>query len=157
MIITSNKDFCEIYLKTLIGESIESEKQKPEETPNVDELTEENTITIAEDTEEDTKADTEEPTTEVEATISTEDDDMAAEEDETITEDDDEDDGWDEETIELLSDIMEDGESLYYELKNCKRGTYTNCTDHASLGEYLKEYANRIIEIAEEMTNNTTE
>ena len=155
MITTSNKDFCEIYLKTLIGESIEAEEQKTEETPNVDELTEENTTTIAEDTEEDTKADTEEPATEVEATISTEDEDIAAEENETISDDDG--DGWDEETIELLSDIMEDGESLYYELKNCKRGTYTNCTDRASLGEYLKEYANRIIEIAEEISNNTAE
>jgi hypothetical protein len=156
MIATSNKDFCEIYLKTLIGESIETEEQKTKETPSVDELTEENTTTIAEDAEEDTKAETEEPTTEVEATISTEDDDMTAEEDETITDDED-DDGWDEETIELLSDIMEDGESLYYELKNCKRGTYTNCTDRTALGEYLKEYANRIIEIAEEIINNTAE
>ena len=185
MITTSNKDFCEIYLKTVIGESIESEdqksEQKPEETSNVDELTEENTTTIAEDAEEKPKdcrychgtgylksrcdepdqvcsscngtgieesvepsSEEGEQETEVEATISTEDDDMTA-------------DGWDEETIELLSDIMEDGEALYYELKNCKRGIYTNCTDRASLGEYLKEYANRIIEIAEEMTNNTAE
>lgn len=199
MITTSNKDFCEIYLKTVIGESVESEEQKseqkPEETSNVDELTEENTTTIAEDAEEKPKdcrychgtgylksrcdepdpvcsscngtgieesvepsSEEGEQETEVEATISTEDDNMTAEEDETITEDDDnETDGWDEETVELLSDIMEDGEALYYELKNCKRGIYTNCTDRASLGEYLKEYANRIIEIAEEMTNNTAE
>lgn len=153
-----------VYLKSLFNESVE------ELNPPIDDLTKENTTTIDEDAEEtkqeeeatqtmDQVQEPEEQETEVNATITAEDDEASDESnnggededsDESNNDEEDEDsDGWNSSIVESLSFIMEEGESLFYEIKNCKKGVYTNCTTKEELQQYLKDYASQIIEAAD--------
>ena len=52
-------------------------------------------------------------------------------------------DGWDLEAagIEGLDEVMEQTDSLLYELRNCVRGAYTEAENWAELGEYIKNLA----------------
>jgi hypothetical protein len=52
-------------------------------------------------------------------------------------------DGWDLEAagIEGLDEVMEQTDSLLYELRNCIRGAYTEAENWAELGEYIKNLA----------------
>lgn len=158
-----------VYLKSLFNESVE------ELNPPIDDLTKENTTTIDEDTKDNEMAfqddaieqsddqpkNPEEQETEVNATISTEDDETNTIDDSSAddiegntdddTDDDEDSDGWNSSVVESLSFIMEEGESLFYEIKNCKKGVYTNCTTKEELQQYLKDYASQIIEVADEL------
>ncbi len=65
-------------------------------------------------------------------------------------------DGWDLNAadIEDMSSVIEDTEALIYELKNCRRGVYTEASDWAELGEYIKELAGRWEKVGDIMIDN---
>lgn len=64
--------------------------------------------------------------------------------------------GWDLDVadIEDMSSVIEDTESLIYELKNCRRGVYTEASDWAELGEYIKKLAERWENVGDIMIDN---
>ena len=65
-------------------------------------------------------------------------------------------DGWDLDTadIEDMSSVIDDTEALIYELKSCRRGVYTDASDWAELGEYIKELAERWENVGNIMIDN---
>lgn len=56
--------------------------------------------------------------------------------------------------IEDMSSVIEDTEALIYELKSCRRGVYTDASDWAELGEYIKELAERWENVGNIMIDN---
>ena len=143
-----------------LGSSLD--KEQKEITPPIDDLTKENTAVLedASDSTEETEGETtteegetaakgeeqsQEEQPEVEATLSSEED----ESEESEFEEDE--DGWGDEVREQLELIISDGEDLFYEIKNCVRGSFTNCNTKSELADYLREYAENIIQVANEL------
>ena len=60
-------------------------------------------------------------------------------------------DGWGEEVRDFLDSIMSEAEELFYEIRNCVRGSYTNCTTKSELGDYLRNLAEQLNEAADEI------
>lgn len=160
----------EVYLKSLFTESINEDLESDikEVTPPIDDLTKENTTTIEEDTKDtkDTKKDTvekenkepevkpkpeKEQETKVDVTITSEDGENVLDEGDSTDDSMDDEDGWSEEVNEKLSSVMEEGESLFYEIKNCTRGSFTDCKTKEELANYLREFAEQIIMAADEL------
>lgn len=53
-------------------------------------------------------------------------------------------DGWNEEQLEGVLSILDDLDSLSYELKNCVRGCYTGAHTYEELQDYILRLADRL-------------
>ena len=110
-----NDPFKKVYYETFIlNENIKNTDKK---LSPIDDLTEENTATIDESLEENN----------------------GEEKPEKFDKGEFEDDGWGEEIKEKFDPILTDLESFVYEIRNCVRGTFTNCKTKQELKKYIEE------------------
>jgi hypothetical protein len=103
------------------------ENTEVDDLSNIDELTEENTTTIEENTDED----------------QFEDSDITSEGEESSDEStgetsEDEEDGWRNDIVELCDELTYQFDGFAYELKNCVRGSFTDANTPDELANYLE-------------------
>jgi hypothetical protein len=103
------------------------ENTEVDDLSNIDELTEENTTTIEENTDEDQFEDSD---------ITSEGEESSDESaDETF---EDEEDGWRNDIVELCDELTYQFDGFAYELKNCVRGSFTDANTPDELANYLE-------------------
>lgn len=115
-------------------------KECNEYESNVDDLTEENTTTIEESEDQTDMNEVEECEESIEdqegQEVTNEDDDY-----------DDDDDGWSEEIQDVCNQLIEDFDGFSYELRNCKRGSFTGVDTGEGLGEFLEDLKLKIEDV----------
>lgn len=104
-----------------------NENNEVDDLSNIDELTEENTTTIEENTDEDQLEEDSDMTSEA-----SEDGEST---DETFEE---EEDGWRDDIVELCDELTYQFDGFAYELKNCVRGSFTDANTPDELANYLE-------------------
>ena len=180
-------NLSKVYLESVIYTNQKKnqspdEKNKQDENDNIDDLTKENIVTIAEDNEkenedgdknknaeeenddkssESTNSESnQENNKETNVSIEIQDEDVNDFSDDTMKnelDNNDLDDGWNDEINESLSDLFEKLDSFIYEIKNCKKGSFTDCHTISELAEYMKELGNELIEKADEFNSGDEE
>lgn len=108
-------------------------KECNEYESNVDDLTEENTTTIEESEDQTDMNEVEE----CEESI----------EDQEVTNEDDDDEGWSAEIQDICNQLIEDFDGFSYELRNCKRGSFTGVDTREGLGEFLEDLKLKIEDV----------
>lgn len=77
------------------------------------------------------------------------DDELTAENSITISEDNYDEDGWSDKVQLACRQLLDDFDGFAYEIKNCTRGSYTNCKTGLELAEYLRNLLPSIEEVIE--------
>lgn len=62
-------------------------------------------------------------------------------------------DGWDESVQNVLNDVLTQTDSLQYEVKNCVKGSYTQCKTNEELASYLRNLSEQFNLAADEISN----
>lgn len=57
-------------------------------------------------------------------------------------------DGWNEELLSEVIRVLEDAYQAEYEIKNCRRGAYSDAYTYKDLGEWLEGIADRLKDAA---------
>ena len=57
--------------------------------------------------------------------------------------------GWSEEKLAEVLDVLDECYNLAYEIRNCRRGSYSNVKLYDDLGRYISELADRLNMAAE--------
>lgn len=70
---------------------------------------------------------------------------------EDVDEDEEEVDGWGSEVEAITADVLSDIDQLAYEIRNCVRGSYTNCDNVKDLADYIEYLGNTLSEVADEV------
>lgn len=60
-------------------------------------------------------------------------------------------DGWDESTINTLSPILDKIDSFIYEIKNCKKGSFTGVNNINDLKNYINKLSEELIDVSENL------
>ena len=58
-------------------------------------------------------------------------------------------DGWSTDVQDTLEGIFGNLERLMYEVRNCRRGSYTQCDTNEQLAEYIHELADDLSSVAD--------
>ena len=70
---------------------------------------------------------------------------------EDVDEEEEEVDGWGSEVEAITADILSDIDQLAYEIRNCVRGSYTNCDNVNDLADYIEYLGITLSEVSDEV------
>lgn len=62
-------------------------------------------------------------------------------------------DGWNLDKLENVLDVLDEIYNLTYEIRNCRRGVYTEAETYGELGNYIAQLAERLGTEAEDIKN----